>query len=127
MMNHIPVAIGLVLCDLVIVDKKTHNITPVNCFGSRKLKTWPGSMEFYVVAWLADGLGEMTVEIVIESLDKLDEVLRMENRLQFDDLLKDKYFVARIRDCVFPVSGQYVVSLLVEGELIAHRKIHVHS
>ena len=126
-MNHVPVAIGLVLCDLVIVDEKTRNITPVNCFASRKLKSLPGSMEFYVVAWLADGLGELAVKIVIERLDNMDDLLRVENRLHFDDPLKDKYFVAPIRVCVFPVAVQFVVSLFVEGELIAHRMFRLHS
>ena len=126
-MNHIPVAIGLVLCDLVIVDQKTHNVTPVNCFSSRKLKGFPGPTEFYLVAWLSDGLGEMTVEVVVQKLDNLIEIFRTESVLRFDDPLRDKYFLARIRDCHFPVAGEYVVSLTVGGELVAHRKIRLHS
>jgi hypothetical protein len=126
-MNHTPVAIGLVLCEVVIVDDKTHNVTPVNCFSTRKLKEIPGAADFFVVAWLADGMGEMLVKVMVQRLDTLDEVFQVETRMRFDDLLKDKYFVARIRDCEFPVAGQFVVSLLVDGELVAHRKIRVHS
>jgi hypothetical protein len=125
-MNHRPVAIGLVLCELVIVDEKSRNLTPVNCFTARKLSSFPGSADFHVVAWLADGLGEMPVEILVERLDTLDEVFRLENRLRFNDPLMDKNFVARIRDCQFPVAGQYVLSLLVDRELIAHRKFRVY-
>jgi hypothetical protein len=124
-MNHRPVAIGLVLCEQVIVDEKTRNLTPVNCFGRRRLARFPGSADFHVVAWLADGLGEMQVELVVRRLDSLDEVFRLEQRLRFDDPVKDMRFTARIRDCPFPVAGYYEVTLSVEGEFIAHRKIQL--
>jgi hypothetical protein len=116
----------LVLCELVIVDEKTRNVTPVNCFAARRLESFPASVDFNVVAWLADGLGVMPVEIVVESLDALDDVFRVDARMRFDDPLKEKYFVARIRDCQFPEAGHYVVSLWVDRELIAHRKLRVH-
>ncbi|HZZ77607.1 MAG TPA: hypothetical protein VFE62_03755 [Gemmataceae bacterium] len=125
-MNHRPVAVGLLLCDLVIVDEKTRNLTPVNCFSARKLDHFPGVSDFYLVAWLADGLGEMPVEIVIRRLDTLDEVYRIERQLRFEDPLKDMRFIARIRDCEIPVAGYYEVSLIVDGESIAHRKIFWH-
>jgi len=126
-MNHIPVAIGLVLCEVVIVDEKSHNVTAVNCFNPRKVKDFPASVEFFLLAWLADGLGEMPVEVIVDSLETLEEIHRVEKRLRFDDPLKDKYFLARIRECVFPTAGPYVVSLFACGELIAHRKIRVYQ
>jgi hypothetical protein len=125
-MNHLPVAIGLVLCEQVIVDEKTRNLTPVNCFGSLKLESVPGSASFHVVAWLADGLGEMPVELVVRRLDSLDEVMRLERRLKFEDRLIDMRFTARIRDCAIPVAGYYEVLLSVDGELVAHRKVLFH-
>ena len=125
-MNHRPVAIGIILCEQIIVDEKSRNVTPVNCFAARKLERFPGVADFRVVAWLADGLGDMLVEVIVEKLDSMDEVFRLESRLQFDDPLTDKRFFAHIRDCPFPVAGQYVVSLFVDRELIAHRKIRVH-
>jgi hypothetical protein len=109
------------------VDEQTHNVTPVNCFAARKLKTFPGPADFNVAAWLTDGLGEMPVEVIVEKLDTLDEVYRRASRVRFDDPLKEKYLLVRIRECVFPVAGQYVQSLNIGGELIAHRKFRVHS
>lgn len=124
-MNHIPVAIGLVLCEVVIVDEKTHNVTPVNCFGRRRLPEFPGTATFYVVAWLADGLGEMLVEVLVRNLNSTDEVFRMEQRMPFGDPLKDLRFTAQIRDCPFPAAGYYEVVLSVEGEFVAHRKFQI--
>jgi hypothetical protein len=125
-MNHRPIAIGLLLCDLVIVDEKTRNLTPVNCFSARKLERFPGIADFHLVAWLTDGLGEMSVEVVIRRLDSLDEVYHLERKLRFEDRLKDMRFIARIRDCEIPVAGYHEISLSVDGETIAHRKIQWH-
>jgi hypothetical protein len=38
-MNHRPIAIGMVLCEQVIVEEGTHNVTPVNST-ARGLKPW---------------------------------------------------------------------------------------
>jgi hypothetical protein len=126
-MNHIPVATGLVLCELVIVDEKTRNVTPVNCFSRWKMNSFPGSASFYVIAWLADGLGEMPMELIVNRLDTSDEVYRVKRRLRFDDPLKEMRFTARIHDCPFPVPGYYEIILIVDGESVCHRKIFAFS
>src|SRR5207247_2279396 len=84
-MNHLPIAIGMVLCDQVIIEERTHNVTPVNCFNARALDTIPGQSNFFVVAWLANGLGEMMAEVVVQRLDTLDEVYRTQGKLLFSD------------------------------------------
>ena len=126
-MNHVPVAIGLVICEQVIVDVATRNVTPVNCFSRRRLTEFPGAMSFHVVAWLADGFGELSVEVVIRRMDSMDELFRREERLRFHDRLKDMRFTAQIRDCPFPIAGYYEIGLNVDGEFVAHRKIQVYS
>jgi hypothetical protein len=124
-MKQRPVAIRLVLCEQVIVDEKTRNATPVNCFHSRELEVFPGQATFCALTWLTDGLGEMLVEMVVESLDSLEEVFRLERNVQFTDPLHEMRCAARIRHCRFPVPGYYQVSLLIDRELIAHRRFAV--
>ena len=126
-MNHLPVAIGLLLCEQVVIAEKTRNATLVNCFGARRLAHFPGVADFHLIAWLADGLGEMIAEIVVQETDSFDEIFRKEYRLRFDDPLKDMRFTAHIRDCPVPSPGYYVISLLLQGELVAHRKILFHT
>ena len=126
-MNHVPVAIGLLLCEQVIVDAKSRNLTPVNCFGMRKLDAIPGTVDFHIVAWLADGLGEMPLRLSICRLDNLDEVFRLEHELKFSDRLRDMRFTARVRNCVIPAAGYYEVMLTVGGELVAHRRVQFSS
>jgi hypothetical protein len=126
-MNHIPTAIAIVLCDRVIVDESTRNVTAVDCFNVRLLGSIPGQATFYALAWLADGEGEFTAEIVIRRLDNLEETYRAQSSLVFKDRLQDARFLARIRSCMFPVAGYYEIILEIGGELIAHRKFRVQK
>ena len=85
----------------------------------------PGEVTFFALAWLADGEGEMPVDIVVERLDTLEEVYRYTRKFVFKDRLRDSRCLARIRSCTFPVAGQYQVSLIIDGELAAQRKFRV--
>lgn len=82
-MTQRPVAISLLLCELVILDEKTRNATPVNCFNSRELESIPGRSSFYALTWLTDGIGDLLAEVVIERLDLMEEVFRLEETLRF--------------------------------------------
>src|SRR5258708_26904698 len=120
-MTHRATAIGMVLCEQVIVEEGTHNVTPVNCFNYRELDELPGAITFFVLAWLADGEGEMSVEIVVERLDTLEDIYRFAKKAVFKDRLRDTRCMARIRDCSFPMAGQYQVPFMVDRDLVAQR------
>jgi hypothetical protein len=124
-MNHRPIAIGMVLCEQVIVEEGTHNVTPVNCFSVREVEDLPDRVTFFALVWLVNGLGEMPVELLVERLDNMEETYRVNRKLVFPDRLRDMRFAARIRGCPLPIAGQYLVSLIIDGELIASRKFHV--
>jgi hypothetical protein len=126
-MNHRPIAIGMLLCENVIVEEGTHNVTPVNCFSFREVEDFPAAATFFAVAWLANGLGQMRVELLVQRLDNLEECFRLSRDLQFPDRLVDMRFVAKLRTCPLPVAGYYEVSLIVEGEQVASRKFHVRK
>ncbi len=126
-MNHRPIPIGMVLCEQMIVEEGTRNVTPVNCFNVREVEDIPGRATFYVLAWLADGMGEMPAELLVERLDNLEETFRVNQNLVFPDRLHDMRFAARIRGCPLPVAGHYQVSLIVDGERVAARKFRVRK
>jgi hypothetical protein len=126
-MNHRPIAIGMVLCEQVIVEERTHNITSVNCFSIREVDDLPDQATFFALAWLANGLGEMLAELIVERLDNLEETFRVNRQLDFPDRLHDMRFVARIRNCHLPVAGLYEVSLIIDGEPVASRKFRVRK
>ena len=123
-MKQRPVAIGLLLCEQIIVEDKTHNITPVNCFTRRPADTFPSTPPpFVVLAILTDGSGEIPLEVLIQRLDTLDEVYRTTRSFHFTDPLLEMRCTVRIRECSFPVPGPYLVSLLADSEMIAQRKL----
>src|SRR5438105_4532536 len=113
-MNHRPIAIGMVLCEQVIVEEGTRNVTPVNCFSIREVGDIPGQVTFSVLVWLVNGMGEMSAELLVERLDNLEETFRVSRKLVFPDRLLDMRFSARIRDCHLPVAGPYQVSLNID-------------
>jgi hypothetical protein len=80
-MNKKPVAIGLLACDQVIVEEKTRNVTPVNCFTHRAARDFPTeAISSSVLAFLGDGLGEIDLEVVLQDLDNMDVLHRVGGR-----------------------------------------------
>jgi hypothetical protein len=76
-MKQRPVAIDLLPCEQVIIEEKTGNVTPVNCFTHRTVARFPSeTFPFVVFAVLTDGSGTISMEVLIQRLDTLDEVYR---------------------------------------------------
>jgi hypothetical protein len=125
-MNQCPTAIGLSLCEQVIIEDKTHNVTLVNCFTERTAEKFPSEpIPFVAFANLTDGLGEGMLEIVVQRLDTLDVVCRKSMRVRFTSPGNTMRLTVRIRDCCFPIPGHYQVSVLADGEFVAQRKMAV--
>jgi hypothetical protein len=121
-----PVAIGLLLCEQVIVEEKTRNVTPVNCFTHRIATRFPSEVfPFVVFALLTDGMGDIPLEVRISRLDTLDEIFRRSVSFKFTNPLSEVRCIVRIRDCSFPVSGHYQIMLLADNEMVSQRKLLV--
>jgi hypothetical protein len=54
-----PIALGLTICEKIIVEEKTRNVTLVSCFSKLIVEGFPSpSQRFAVYAVLTDGLGD---------------------------------------------------------------------
>jgi|ERR1019366_8428554 hypothetical protein len=124
-MAKLPVAIGLSLCEQVVIEEKTHNVTLVNCFTHRALDYFPSETAFTVFALLTGGTGDVPLDVVVQELTELDDIYRISLTARFADPLQTIRCTVRIRDCEFPEPGQYVVSLRAGGEIVAERKLHL--
>lgn len=121
-----PVAVGLLLCEQAIIEEKSRNVTPVNCFTRRFVEHLPSeNLTFTVLAFLTDGLGELELSLVIENLDGGTEIYQRTSRVQFENPLSEYRLSIRVRNCKFPGPGDYQATLLAQNEFIAHRKFHV--
>jgi hypothetical protein len=120
--------IGLLLCEQVVIEKHTENISLINCFTKRTIGDFPSEPQrFAVVALLTDGVGEIALDVVVERLDKEEEKLfHHSQRVRFADRLQEVRFLFRVTRCIFPEAGTYEVTLESEGQVLArHRMIVV--
>ena len=125
-MNQKPVAVGLLLCEQVIVEEKTRNVTPVNCFSRLMVERVPSEpVAFVLFATLTDGLGEMSLGVTIERLDTLNRIYQRFLTMRFTDPLQEVRYILRVRNSSFPRFGAYQVCLLMDNELLALKKFHV--
>jgi hypothetical protein len=123
-MNQKPVAIALLLCEQVIIEESTRNVTPINCFTRRRVGGSPVELfPFVAFAILTDGLGEVPLELRIERLDTFEAVFRRVLSYRFNDPLQTIRCIVRVRDFAFPEPGEYQLSLLTEDETLAQCKL----
>ncbi len=125
-MSQRPVVLGLLVCEQVVVEEGTRNVTLVNCFTKRKAERFPTEgQRFTVFAVLADGLGDVTLDVAIQRLDDYDAIYRRSQVVRFTDPLQEMRFILRIAHCSFPIAGAYQASLLIDGEPIGQHRFHV--
>jgi hypothetical protein len=121
-----PVAAGLHLCELAIIDQKTQKVSAVSCFSRRVID---GGVEFmppfYVVATLANGHGTMPAQLVIERLDTMEVTYERRVSLSFANSLQEVTAVIRVRGNAIPVHGYYHALLIVDGEQIAQKRFSI--
>jgi hypothetical protein len=121
-----PVAVGLVLCELAIVDEKTHNVTAASCFSRRVVDGNLAAMPpFYVVATMVNGHGEMPGKLVIERLDTLAITYERAITLRFSNSLVEVTALFRVRAHAIPVHGYYQALLIIDGEAIAQKRFSI--
>ncbi len=126
-MTQIPTAVGVYLCEQVIVEETTRHLTLVNCFTHRVVTQFPSEdLSFIVFTTLIDGLGEMPIRVSVQRLDALDDILEYSARLRFNDPLRGLRCVVRIHGLTFPTQGYYVVRVFVGGDLVGERRLHVY-
>lgn len=123
-MSQRPIAVGLLLCENVIVEEGTRSVTPVNCFTRRTVEQFPCEpLSFVVLAFLTDGSGDISLEVTIERLDTLEEVYAATRPLHFASPLNEVRCTVRVKECSFPVEGHYQVTLYADREPLAQRRL----
>lgn len=125
-MIHRPVAIGLAVCEQVIVEEKTHNITLVNCFRRLYFRSFPSSPQRMAIhTILTDGHGTVGIRLHLERLDTLEDIYMRDTRVAFSDPLREISLLFRPPPLSFPAAGRYEFSLLVEGDPLTRRVIEI--
>jgi hypothetical protein len=123
-----PVAVGLTLCDYLVIEEGTRKVSLVGYLVKLTAERFPFTPPpFYVFAALTDGLGDATIDLVVSRLDSLDELYARQLRVNFSSRLRERQVVFRISDCVFGAPGAYQFTLYVDGEWVAQRRLVIRS
>jgi hypothetical protein len=123
-----PIALGLTLCDYVLVEEGSKKVSLIGSFiGIRAAKFPFVPLPFCVFAPLTGGLGDGRVELSVTDLDSNEEIYSLVRALRFPDRFVEVHVLFRLSECEFPQAGSYLVTLLIDGDWIAHRRLRVYS
>ncbi len=131
-MTPTPIAIGLILCDRVIVDKDTYCPSAIGIFTGLAVEHFPSDPQrFSVFAVLTDAKGEGRGRLVVYRLDdhwqRQEEIYSTENTIRFPDRFTVVNFNQRVRSIRFAIAGYYEAVLFIDGDEVAHRRIKVYQ
>jgi hypothetical protein len=126
-----PLVLGLTLCEDVVVDPATQNVSIIRAFTGLGLENLPGTARpFFAFATLTAGQGEARFRLdVHRDLGGLDTELvhRAEGNLRFQDPLQTIQWVVKLSHCSFPAAGGYLFTLWIDGAWMAQRRLRVYA
>lgn len=123
-----PVALGLTLCDYVIVEERTRKVSLIGAFTGLGVPEFPATIPpFSVFAVLTEAAGDVTMKVVMTHMETNEEVYIHAGILHFADPVAEVYYHLRLRQRVFPAPGLYLFALFADGELIAQRRLRVYQ
>lgn len=125
-MNPHPTALSLTICERVIVEERTRNVSLIGTFSILQFASFPATPRAMTLfAVLTEGRGVGRMDVVVTRLDNDEEIYRQQRAIVFPDPLHEVRIVFRMEQLSFPDEGAYLVSLLVDGAWVAHRRLTV--
>jgi hypothetical protein len=122
-----PVAVGLTLCEKLIVEEGTRHESLINTFPRWIIGPFPSvSPPFCVVCVLVDGEGTGTIEIAILQESTTDPIYEVQYSARFPDRLREMRALFRVKGCRFPAAGLYLATISVDGEWVAQKRFQVY-
>jgi hypothetical protein len=123
-----PLALGMTVCDYVIVEQNTRKVSLIGSFSGIRGESFPlVPLPFCVYSSLIGGLGEASIELTVTHLESDREVLALQRSTNFPSRFTEVQVIFRVASCQFPEPGSYQFTLLVDGEWVAHRRVRLYS
>ena len=120
-----PKVLAMVICDMVIRDELTRNVSLVGLFNAVAGKQLPLQHDrMHVFISLTDGHGEKPFLLQCKSPDD-SEVFRVEGKVRFEDPLAVADLNIALRSLVFQQSGDHLLDFFCGGELLITRRFSV--
>jgi hypothetical protein len=124
-----PTALGLAVCDQVLVDARTDKPSLIGVFTGLGVDGFPSDPQrFSVAAFLTGSAGEGKIEVRAIRVATGEQVYQQGGRVSFRDRTDIVNVFFRVRKIRFPAPGYYLFQLLVDDELIeaAQRRLRVY-
>jgi hypothetical protein len=122
-----PIAVGLMLCEQVIIEEGTRHFSLINTFARWKVGSFPAvSRPFCVVCAMTDGEGDGTIRLVISQEETARVIYDKRHVGHFPGRLREARALFRVDVCPFPAAGLYYATVTVDGEWVAHKHFQVH-
>jgi hypothetical protein len=124
-----PTILGLTLCEDVVIDLATGNLSLIRAFSGMGVDGFPTiARPFRAFAAFTDGFGDAEAELSVGLLgDGFELIHRVRSKLVFADRLQIVYYVMKLLRCPLPRAGVYLVTLQLDGEWFAQRSLRVYS
>lgn len=125
-MAELPIARGLFLCERVIVEETTRNVSLINCFTRLVVDSFPSPPQsFSAFAILTNGNGTMPLRLTVSDPKEQRELLDIIGVMTFTDPLHILRPMILIRQLVFPTAGKYEIVLDSDGEFLAQTQLEM--
>lgn len=122
-----PTAIGLWICERVIIEAGTGNPSLICAFTGRQFQRFPTDpIPFSVFFSLTDTTGSGIMRLEVNWLDTGENVYTTQRPIAVPDPLYIVNVHFRLQNLRFPGKGVYAFDLFVDEDLIAQRKLRVY-
>jgi len=127
-MDETPRLSELYICEKVIFEQGSGNVSLLNIFQTRVVDSFP-SEPFPIVVYgaLTDGYGAFTIEFRIVHLESDALVYRQSMAMVFTDRLQHASLICRLNKLSFKSQGKHDITVLLNGELPALATINVRK
>lgn len=124
-----PTALGLAICETIIVDSRTGNPSLIGIFTGRAVDKFPSEpIRFSVPAFLTGAAGEGKIELRVIRLATGMQIYQQNGKVSFSDQTDIVNAFFHVRKIRFPQAGFYLFQLLIDDELVpaAQRRLRVY-
>lgn len=124
----IPVPLAMILCDSIIIDKRTEKKSLIGIFSNMSTDTFPfRARRFSIFISLTDGHGEYSGKLVCTDSDRR-EIFEASGKIMFPGGAKTVVeMVYEIGGLVFPQEGTYNFSFYCDDEIVISRECRIVS
>jgi hypothetical protein len=123
----VPVSLEMTVCELVVIEQGTERASKVNSFNDLSASHFPFDPgRFFVFAILTGSQGEGDLMLVVTHLPTDQEIYALLERIELVDRFEEVWVAIEPSPFAFPLPGEYLFTLSLDGDWVAHRRVHVY-